>query len=136
MTVCSNISPKKRKICIGDLKTLIKIQVRTITPEEFDNPDYSEVFTEVIELFASVKTSRGHSSFNDIGTTVTGAVRNFSHEVIVRYSESYEITSENWLEINNIKYNIVGVENLEERNEWLILYCLKKGDKTKPANLT
>lgn len=136
MTVCSNIGPKKRILCTGDLKTPITIQVRTLTPKTFNDPDYNEVFTETKVVFAAVETKRGHSSFNDIGITVTGTILNFSHQFYIRYNPEFTVTSEDWVEYKNIKYDIQSVENLEENNGFLILFCLKKGIKTRNANLT
>lgn len=135
MSVCENVSPKKRRICIGDLNTPIKIQVRTLTPENINNVDYNENFTEVKEVWSAIETKRGFSSFNDIGTTATGKIINFTHQFYIRYSPSFVITSENWLEYKNEKYVINSVENLEEKNNFLKIYALKKGTKTKPANL-
>ena len=134
MALCKNISPKKRKLCAGDLNKPIKIQVRMITAKKIGQTDFTETFTDVVSVFAAIDTSKGFSSFNDIGVTSTGGVVNFTHRIYIRFSTNFTVTSENWVLFNDEKYTINSVENLEERNEWLILYCIKKGDSTKKGN--
>lgn len=130
MTICTNSSPRKRKICTGDLKNLITIQTRTLTSNGFEDVDYDEVFTQVIQVWAAIKTTRGFQSFNDVGTIQN----NITHKIYIRFSADFTITSEDWLDFEGERYLIRDIENLEERNEYLLLYCVKKGDNTKLAN--
>ncbi len=135
MTVCKPIGNTKRKVCAGDLRIPIKIQARVIQTKSNGGYDYDESFTDVVSMFASVDTKRGFSSFNDVGINpVTGSTLSFTHIFYIRYSPSIVITSENWLSYNNEKYIINSVENLDERNEYLALYCIKKGKQTKKGN--
>ena len=68
MPVCKNVGPKKRKICIGDLNTLVTLQTRTLETNGFDNPDYTETFTDFsTQVWASIQTTRGFQSFSDVG---------------------------------------------------------------------
>lgn len=136
MATCRDVSPKKRKICTGDLNRPIKVQVRTLTEKPLSDPDYDEVFTDVVTVWAAIETARGHSSFNDIGLTREGSTIVFTHKLFIRYSSSFTVTSEDWVEFDGIKYDIRSVENLEERNEFLALYCLRKGPGTKLGNLS
>jgi SPP1 family predicted phage head-tail adaptor len=128
MAICKNIRATKRDICIGDLDSRIKIQVRTLKAPE-SGVDFTEEFTEVKEVWAMVQTSRGLEFFDDTGLNTT-----FTHKFYIRFSSSFSITSEDWLEWNNQRYDIVEVENLDERNEFLLLKAIKKGDKDINAN--
>ena len=133
MTSCKNITPKKRIICSGDLRDIVIVQVRVLSPKKFDDPDYNETFTETKTLRASVQTTRGFQSFKDVGIT-TQIQNNITHKIYVRFSTSYTITSENWLDFKSERYIIRDVENIDERSEWLLLYCIKKGSDAKLAN--
>jgi len=131
MTICQNISPKKRKICAGDLRLLINIQTRAVKSNGFDDPDYGETFTEVKQVYASIQTTRGFQSFDGVGVN-----NNVTHKIYIRFDSTLNISADDWVEFENDKYDIVDVENLEERNEFFILYCMKKGSETLNANLT
>ena len=130
LSQCKNITPKKRRICTGDLKDRIEIQSREIKPKTFSDPDYQEDFVTIKPVWASVQTTRGFQSFNDVGTVEN----NITHKIYIRFSTELTITSENWIIFKNERYDIIDDENLDERDEFLLLYCEKKGSDTVPAN--
>jgi len=128
MTICKNIRGVKRGICIGDLDVKIKVQVRTLNAPE-SGTDFDLTFADEKEVWAMVKTVRGTELFD--GVSLTNA---YTHEFYIRYSSDFTIDAQNWLEWKNEKYDIVDVENLDERNEFLLLKAIKKGDKDINAN--
>lgn len=130
MSQCKDITPKKRRLCTGDLRDRIEIQSRALKPTTFSSSDYQEEFITISTVWASIQTTRGFQSFNDVGTVEN----NVTHKIYIRFSTELTITTENWLIFKNERYDIIDIENLEERNEFLLLYCEKKGSDSVPAN--
>ena len=101
------------------MTTLVKIKVREIGAP-FSTVDFSEKFKDYLDMYASVSTVSGKTYFDD-----TGVGTNITHEIGVRYDDS--ITAESWVVIDGRRLDILTVENLDERNEWLRLRCTDKG---------
>lgn len=124
---CDAIKIKSRKICIGDLTSRVKLQTRSLTAGNSGSIESIETFTDIVEVWAAIETTRGSQLWD--GVEVSNP---FTHKIYIRYRNDIEFTE--WLEYSNEKYDIVDVENLEHKNEWLLLMCTRKGDKTKEAN--
>lgn len=124
MSHCKKIRIPKRRYCAGDLNKRITIQNRTIVAP--DDVDYDEDFQKELVVFAGVKTLIGVEIFdqNNVPT-------NASHDFIIHYRAG--ITAENWVLFENNRYDILKVENLEERNEWLRLRSTLRGSDTKAS---
>lgn len=120
MPSCKFIKRKHRKICVGDLNTLIKLQSRNIVSPVFDNVDFNEDFQNQSEIWAMIETQSGKTTFDGISTDV-----NITHKITVRFDST--ITTETWVEIDSRKFDIVFTENIEERGEWLLLSCKIRG---------
>lgn len=123
---CSKIRRKNRKVCIGDLNTEIKIQGRTILPPVFGNPDFNETFVDNSTVWAMVNTGGGKTFFDGVGTDI-----NISHYVYIRFDST--VTAESWVELNSRRLDILVVEDLEERNEFMKLTCSDRGSNTLGA---
>lgn len=128
MAICKNIRATKRGICIGDLDRKGTIQSRTMQAPE-SGVDFAEDFTNIATVWCLFRTVEGLEFFDDTGLNTT-----HTHEAIFRYSSIFSVTSENWFLINNNRYKILRVENLDERNEWILTKMIKKGDKDINAN--
>lgn len=128
MAICKNIRGTKRGLCIGDLNQKIKVQVRTLNAPE-SGTHFDLTFADLKEVWAMVKTTRGTELFDGVGLTNA-----YTHEFYIRYSSSFAVNAQSWLLWNDDRYNIVDVENLDERNEFLLLKAIKKGDKDINAN--
>lgn len=128
---CKKIRRKSRSVCIGDMNTLIKLQNRNITPPLFGDPDFDEEFTDVAEVWAMVNTVSGKTVFDGVNTDI-----NVTHEIYIYYDAT--VTAETWVELNGKRLDIVpnGVENLEERDEFLKLTCTERGANTIEATKT
>jgi len=120
MPKCEFIKRKHRKVCIGDLDTLITLQSRDIVAPEFGNVDFDEDFQDIAEVYAMIETKPGETIFDGVDTEF-----NVTHEMTIRFDSS--VTSETWVELDIRKFDIVSIENLEERNEWMTLFCELRG---------
>ena len=125
---CTPIPSDSKRVCIGDLSKKIQIQVRSIQPP-LNGVDYGEVFSQTKNVWAMCKTVSGEAIFDDsnIEQTVT-------HEFYIRYIPN--VTFENWILYNNKYYDIVGVENLNESDEYLLLRSRIRGNSNLGVNLS
>lgn len=116
------IRRKRRESCIGDLNKRIILHNRSIQVPEFNSVDFKEKFKPIKEIWANVNTSTGQVLFNNVGVDVA-----ISHTIIIRFDSS--VTPETWVEFKNNNLKIMDLENLEERDEFLRLRCVNRGNK-------
>jgi len=79
-------------------------------------------FTDVIEVWGMVETSRGLIQL-DQAEQKTSTV---THKFYIRFGE---LTQEKFVLYKNNRYDILDVEDLDERSEFLCLRCCKLGDQ-------
>lgn len=127
MVQCKRIPGVRRQICVGDLDRQIIVQTRAIGSPSGSSVDYSEGFTDLITVWAMIRTTRGSQLFD--GVEISNP---FTHLFYIRFISG--VTFENWVEFADEKYDIVDTEILDERNEFTVLRCTKRGDKDKDAN--
>lgn len=127
MAKCQRVRVNKRKICIGDLTKAITLEARAIQAPGQNSVDYTEQFNPIINTKAAVKTVRGETIFDGSNTE-----RVVTHKFWIRFRSN--ITFETWIEMDNIKFDVLDVENLDERNEWLAIRASKRGIDTLAAN--
>lgn len=127
MPKCISIKKPDRKICAGDLRDKIVIQVRTITPPATSGVDFTEAFSSDATVWSMVETKMGVEIFN--GTSLKGVA---THYFYIRYRA--DLTAESWLKFNSKYYDILDVQNLDERNEFLLLRCSLRGTTANLAN--
>lgn len=129
MATCVNIRRKHRKVCIGDLDILVKLQSRAITAPS-SGVDLSETFVTTSSVWALVETVNGKSFFNDVGIEF-----NVTHHIYIIFIAG--ITDEDWIEFEDAagdrRFDILDFEDLEERHEFLKLVCNDRGAKAKAA---
>ncbi len=126
MAKCVRIRRKKRKVCIGDLTDEIILQNRNITPPPFGSADFDESFTTIATVFAAINTVSGKTFFDGVNSDI-----NITHEIYIMFDAT--VTAETWIEFKNRRIDILRVENLEERDEWLKLICTERGPNTLNA---
>lgn len=124
MSICVKIKKKSRKICTGDLRDRITLQNRSIQPEEID---FTEDFTNDIEVWAMIETARGLDSFD--GVTLANIV---THKIYIRFLAG--VTEETWILFDERRFDIMDVENLDERKTFMLLRCKERGQKDIPVN--
>lgn len=127
---CKKIRRKKRSVCVGGLSDRITIYDRDIRPPLFNTSEQTQLYSGGKEVWSSVETTRGKEIFN--GTQLLG-VR--THIILLRFDPEREVTTEDVVEFKGSYYDILGVQNLEERDEWLELSCGTRGNKNQENNL-
>lgn len=116
-----------RKLCVGDLSERVVLQVRTLKEPPFGSPDFDEGF-QGKEAWASVKTLAGKTIFDGVSSRDLEV----THEVGIRYDPC--VTSETWIRLGDRRLDVVRVEDLEERHEWLVLLCVERGRADQEAS--
>lgn len=112
---------------MGDLRDRVKLQNRDITEPAFGSSDFGEDFDLADEVWASVKTLSGRTIFDGVHTDIV-----VTHRIHVRYDPS--VTSETWIQLaDGRRLDVVQVEDLEERHEFLELLCTERGKRAKEA---
>ncbi len=129
MARCDKIRGINRQVCIGSMDKLITVKDRSIKAPASGSVDYSEVFSDVGALsWANIQTlQRGPIMFDR-----TNIARQITHIFKIRYRD--DVTAQAWVEYENVNYDILNVEDLEERHEFLFLYAIRRGVKTIPIN--
>lgn len=129
MPKCSPIKIKNRRICAGDLKDQIVIQLRTIKAPQSGSVDFDEEFTTSATVWAAIETRSGIEQFDGVNL-----ISRPSHFIYIRYTADIDV--EKWITYNGKRYEILDAENLEERDEFYLLRCSPLGDKTLQANFS
>lgn len=133
MTQCVQVKLKHRKICIGDLNKKIQLYTRSITaPRDItaddDQVDYGETFSNAVTVWAGIETKSGREIFD--GSNLIGVATHFFY---IRFRQG--LTSESWIKFNGEYYDILRIENWEERNEFMLLYSSVRGDALLKGNM-
>lgn len=111
----------RRKLCIGDLRDRIILQSRDITEPAFGARDFDEDFKQQDGVWASIRTTAGKVFFDGVNTDIA-----VTHEIRIRYDS--RVTAETWIELEDgRRLDVVNVEDLEERKEYLTLLCTERG---------
>ncbi len=113
---------KRRQLCIGDMNQRVILSDREITEPGFAETDFGEKFADPKEVWAKVETPTGRTLWNGVDTDIV-----LTHEVSIHYDP--EVTAETWVQLlpDETRLKVEAVENLEERNEWLVLACRARG---------
>ena len=128
MAQCQRVRFNKRTYCIGDLIHPVTLEARFIQPPGQNSVDYTEQFNPIINTKAAIKTVRGETIFDGSNTE-----RVVTHKFGIRFRPN--ITFETWLRMNGVLFDVLDVENLDERNEWFAIRTSKRGIDTQDANL-
>lgn len=115
----------RREANLGSMKNRIILHVRTLTPPTFEGVDFTEEFKGK-PIWAQVNTVAGKIFFAGVGSDFS-----LTHEIIIRYDST--VTSETWVELKDRNLKIVSVENLNEEENFMLLKCIDKGDKSLGA---
>lgn len=129
MTVCVRIKGKRRQLCSGDLDREIMLQNRSITaPSALGDADYGEDFEDDGVEPCMIITVKPREVFDETNTLI-GTV---DTEFYIRYRD--DVTSQSWIDFENVRYNIISTEDLDLRHEWLKLNAELRGPVTTPVN--
>ena len=124
MPRCQFIKRKIRKVCIGDLGSKITLENRNIEAPEFNIVDFDEVFTESVpDVWAMIETVRGKTFFDGVNTE-----KDITHLIYIMFDSA--VTAETWVKFSDgRRLDILDVENLDERSEYMLLHCQDLGTK-------
>ena len=129
MSKCKNIRRPKRQICIGDLDELITLQDRDISSPIFGGVDFDEDFSADNQVWALLSTVKGGTIFD--GVEDDGKL---THEIYIVYDVN--VTAETWILLGDParRLDILDVEDLDERHEYMLLSCAERGLATQEAS--
>ena len=127
MANCLKIRPKKRTVCIGDMRYQIELNTRSIQAPTMGGVDFGENFTATETVSAAIETKNGETVFD--GSNLERVV---THRFYIRFISG--ITEETWINFENNLYDILNVENLDQRSEFLLLRCTLRGPDTVKTN--
>lgn len=123
---CKIIRPKKRRLCTGDLDRRIDIYSRTLNAPSFD-VDFDHTFNNKKTVWSALESVNGRDTFY-----LTNLDQKVSHIFYVRWYAG--LTAESWINFKSELYDIIQVENLDERDEWYSIYCNVRGDEDAGVN--
>lgn len=127
MSSCTKIKGRNRQICIGDMQHRIKLQSRSLSQPFFEDVDFDENFQDQSEVWAMINTVSGKTLFDGVNQDI-----NITHEVYIMYDLS--VTAETWIEYDGRRFDILKVENLDERKQFMRLICSERGANTYEAS--
>lgn len=117
-----------KKYGIGDMRHIITVHTRSLTPPAFDSASFLETYDDGVEHWASVETPKdGVSLFS--GVNVPEGVTDL---FIIRYDST--ITTENIVRWEGNAYKILGTTNPDRRNQYLELAVRLLGNETLETN--
>lgn len=132
MTKCKNISPPKRKVCVGSLRSMVGLYIRNIKSPAFNSQDNQQEYTLVETLPAAVQTINGIDIFDDVEKSGSDGIPAVATILFfVRYRT--DVTAENFLQYDGVNYQILRVEPLDLRREYLKIFAASRGDLTLEA---
>ena len=134
MAVCQNITPKKKKLCLSAFRKKISLFRRSILAPA-SSQAHSHDYEPFANPFAAIETKgKGVDIFDGIETSgADGIPVVASHVVMIKYRD--DLTAEDYVRFGGDNYDILKTENVDERNQYLRLFCALKGDEDKAAAL-
>ena len=118
---------KNRTLCVGDLVDRIVLQNRTLVAPPFGSADATEKFDGCWKAWSAVNTVRGKTFFAGVNVEVP-----VTHEVGLRFDA--RVSAETWILFQGRRLDVLEVEDLEERHEWMVLTCTERGDAALEAS--
>lgn len=124
---CKKIKRSNRKVCIGGMNELIELNTRSLTVPEINSVDFGETFVITNSVYAMIETKIGASVFDQ-----SNIERIVTHFFYIRYDAN--VTAETWINFRSDLYDIVDVEDLDARQEFMLLRCVLRGLDTIETN--
>lgn len=128
MAKCIDVTPKRKKICVGALRNKIKIFKRVLTSSTTEGvAEHSEKYTLFKTLFSSIETIQIRTLQTLDGVTIDPELV-VTHVFIVRFLAT--INAEQYIQFKGNNYKILKVENIDEADRWFRLKANLRGDLT------
>lgn len=129
MSRCVNITPKRRKICAGDMTQIAELQGRNLRGAKLGSNSHTINFTTVVTMRCAIATLKPGTIVFD-GSNDRAA----SHDFFMNYVDFPSVTAENWILYDGREFDILNVENLEEQNRFFRLRCNERGTDSNVVN--
>jgi len=120
-----NIKKKARRVCVGDMVDLITLQNRQLQTNLSD-VDLDEAFSTHEVVWSMVETISGETIFDGVGIE-----RDVTHRVYIYHDAA--VTEETWILFGTERLDIITVENLDERGQFMLLRCTNRGSSALAA---
>ena len=134
MSRCVNITPKRKRICIGALRETIEVHSRSIKSPAFNTQENRQVYAPKITLKAAVETVTGIDIFDSVEVSgADGVPQTATVLFYTRYRD--DITAEDRIKHDGLVYKIIKVENIDLNNRFLKIFTATTGDENKLAAL-
>lgn len=127
MARCEKVRIRKRQVCIGDLRNKIDLNSRDITAPSFNSVDFDENFVVTKSVWAGIETQTGKVFFDGVETETA-----ISHIMYIRFDAT--VTAETWITFASRRIDILKVEDMEERGEFMKLTCSDRGFENREAS--
>ncbi len=124
MAKCLDITPKRKKVCVGALRYRINIYNRGIVTALAGSAVHSEAYTLFKVLKASIETKGISPSQTLDGVTIDPDLI-VTHVFIVRFLST--INTEQFIEFRGKNYGILKAENIDEAGMYLRLSANLRG---------
>ena len=118
---------KLRKSSVGDLRECISLEQRAIAAPSFDSASFTQDYEVIAEVWAKVETRSGQRTFDNV--VIEDGI---THIFTIRHRD--DVTSETRVRYKGDLYRIRKTENLEERDEYIVLRCEEDGGEEQEAN--
>ncbi len=116
------------------MRAQVKLYSRALTSPAFDSEENRQTYTLVETLPAAVQTVNGIDIFDDVeksgpdGVPVTATILFF-----IRFRT--DVTAENFLQHDGVNYQILRVESIDLRKEFMKIFAAARGDLNLQAAL-
>lgn len=131
MPTLQRLKRRRRRVCVGDLDSRVRVYHRSQVPPAFGSVDAAFAFQAVSGdgyVWARVETVGGKTVFDGVAGD-----RRVTHEVTIRHLAG--VTSESWVLLEDgTRLDVVLAEGLDERGEFLLLRCDARGSDALPAS--
>lgn len=131
MGTCEVKRIKAVKLCLADLVHLVQIQTRDLEPSGYDSSQPVEVFTTIRTQWCAVETvGGGVSRFGKINI-----LEDTTHIFWTMYDSSFpDLENRNhWILSQSIRFKVLKVDNINERDTALAIQTTERGDSSLEA---
>ena len=122
---------KRRRVCIGDLDSRVRVLHRSQVPPVAGSVDAAFAFQPIAQdgyVWAMIETVDGRTVFDGVAND-----RRVTHRVTVRNLD--DVTSATWVLLEDVtRLDVVLAERFDERGEFVRMLCDARGSDAKPAS--